>query len=122
MRSFFVSFVRLPSVRNAVGIVADDRPLSPTTPKYGTGEESQEMPCIRCHTHPTDRYGLWQDCRSGLWKSAHRPNSGTLCRACAIAAVKRLNHEARAVQRTLHGEVRRWQIDSEERTRLRTHL
>jgi hypothetical protein len=77
------------------------------------------MPCRRCHTLSTDRYGLWQDCRSGRWKITHRPHSGTLCRACAIAAVKRLNHEARAAQRTLHGEVRQWRMDAEECTRLR---
>jgi hypothetical protein len=76
------------------------------------GEESREVTCIRCHTTPADRYGLWQDCQSGVWKIAHRPHSGTLCRTCAIAAVKRLNHEAREAQRTLHGEVRRWRIDS----------
>jgi hypothetical protein len=79
------------------------------------------MPCRRCHTLPTDRYGLWQDCRSGRWKIAHRPHSGTLCRACAIAAVKRLNHEARAAQRTVHGEVRQWRMDAEECTRLHRH-
>jgi hypothetical protein len=59
------------------------------------GEESREVTCLRCHTTPADRYGLWQDCQSGLWKIAHRPHSGTLCRACAIAAVKRLYHESR---------------------------
>ena len=78
----------------------------------GMGEERREVTCLQCHTTPATRYGLWQDCRSGLWKIAHRPHRGTLCRACALAAVKRLNHEAREAQRTLHGEVRRWRIDS----------
>jgi hypothetical protein len=68
--------------------------------------------CRRCHTTPANRYDLWQDCKSGVWKIAYRPHSGTLCRACAIAAVTRLTQEAREAQRTLHGEVRRWRIDS----------
>jgi hypothetical protein len=70
------------------------------------------MACIRCNKTPANPYGIWQDCKSGLWKIAQRPNSGTLCRGCAIAEAKRLNQEEREAQGTLHGEARRLRIDS----------
>ena len=57
-------------------VVKSDTPAGMGRERGVPGDALQTVPYTL-----SDCYGLWQDCRSGRWKIAHRPQSGTFCRA-----------------------------------------